>query len=297
MARILGIGNATLDIINTTDRYPREDSEQRAISQSIRRGGNTANTLVVLSQLGHQCSWAGTLADEPDAKRICSDFDQFQVDYSPAYHVSEGKVPTSYILSSQRNGSRTIVHVRDLPEYPSARFNELDLSDYDWLHFEGRNINEVRQMLDYVDAMHPDIPISLEIEKHRPGLKRLYDYPTLLIFSRAFVEHAGCREPGFFLESMRDQCEADHLVCAWGDQGAYAIDDEGISIHSPAHPVDKIAETLGAGDTFNAGLINALLSNEPLDIALYEACGLAAKKCATAGFNLDLNQDMRQVAT
>ena len=66
MARILGVGIATLDIINTVDGYPAEDSEVRAIHQRICRGGNATNTLVVLSQLGHRCAWAGVLADEPD---------------------------------------------------------------------------------------------------------------------------------------------------------------------------------------------------------------------------------------
>jgi len=134
MASILGVGNATLDVINSVDHYPVEDSERRAISQHICRGGNAANTLVVLSQLGHDCHWAGVLANEPDARRICADFDQYQIDWSPAYQVSTGKVPISYILSNRCNGSCAIVHVRDLPEYPAAHFFELELNGYDWLH-------------------------------------------------------------------------------------------------------------------------------------------------------------------
>jgi hypothetical protein len=51
MAKILGIGIAALDIINTVDGYPNEDAEVRAINQRVCRGGNATNTLVVLSQL------------------------------------------------------------------------------------------------------------------------------------------------------------------------------------------------------------------------------------------------------
>ena len=287
MARILGVGNATLDIINTVDHYPAEDSEQRAVSQRICRGGNTANTLVVLSQLGHDCHWAGVLTDEPDASHICADFDQYQVDWSPADQVSAGKVPTSYILSNRRNGSRTIVHVRDLPEYPAARFFELELKGYDWLHFEGRNVDQVKLMLDYVDAMHPDIPVSLEIEKQRDNIEQLFDYPSVLIFSRVFAEQNGFYDPTAFLKAMRKQCQADYLICAWGDQGAYASGEEGCSIRSPAHPVSCVVETLGAGDTFNAALINSLLKQETLDVALYQACNLAAAKCGMTGFHFD----------
>ena len=51
MAKLLGIGNATLDVIHLVDGYPRENDEVRARERYVRRGGNTANTLVVLSQL------------------------------------------------------------------------------------------------------------------------------------------------------------------------------------------------------------------------------------------------------
>lgn len=287
MARILGVGNATLDIVNSMASYPLEDSEQRAESQRICRGGNTANTLVVLSQLGHQCSWAGTLADEPDAKRICADFDSYEVDYSPAYHVEHGKVPTSYIINNQRNGSRTIIHVRDLPEYPAKRFCELDLNDYDWVHFEGRNVSEVKKMLDHVVTFYPNILISLEVEKQHEDIAQLFNDPDVLIFSRHYVNETSYFEATPFLADMRKLYQANHLVCAWGDQGAYAVDEEGNSIHSPAHPVASVVETLGAGDTFNAALINAFLREEVLDMALYQACELAAKKCGIEGFSLD----------
>ena len=73
MARILGTGNATLDIVLTVDGYPQENDEIRCIDRSIRRGGNAANTLVVLSQLGHACSWAGMLVDTAEGKFIRDD--------------------------------------------------------------------------------------------------------------------------------------------------------------------------------------------------------------------------------
>ena len=52
MARILGIGNATLDIIHTVDGYPRENDEIRCTGRTLSRGGNVANTLVVRMYAG-----------------------------------------------------------------------------------------------------------------------------------------------------------------------------------------------------------------------------------------------------
>jgi ketohexokinase len=43
MAKILAVGIATLDIINTVERYPLLDGETRALSQHKTRGGNATN--------------------------------------------------------------------------------------------------------------------------------------------------------------------------------------------------------------------------------------------------------------
>ena len=143
-SRILGVGNATVDIINEIDRYPEEAAEVRAISQQVRRGGNATNTLVVLSQLGHRCTWAGTLAREPDARVILTDLERHRINTAPVRTTERGKVPTSYVALSRATGSRTIIHHRDLPEYRPEDFMQLALDEYDWVHFEGRNLDAAR---------------------------------------------------------------------------------------------------------------------------------------------------------
>ena len=102
---------------------------------------------MVLSQLGHECHWAGTLADQPDGGLIRADLMHYGVNLDQVYTVAEGKVPTSYIIRSRDNGSRTIVHYRDLPEYPAAAFAAIDLNNFDWLHFEGRNVEQLVKMM------------------------------------------------------------------------------------------------------------------------------------------------------
>ncbi|MFO7557621.1 MAG: PfkB family carbohydrate kinase [Desulfobacterales bacterium] len=184
MARILAVGNATLDIINLVDNYPHEDQEVRALSQQRCRGGNATNSLVVLSQLGHDCSWAGTLASEPDAEAILADLQQHKIDLSAVHTVDHGKVPTSYVSLSRASGSRTIVHFRDLPEYDADYFTQIDLDQIDWVHFEGRNLVQVKQMLEHLRREHPGLPCSIEAEKPREGIEQLFPYADLLMFSR-----------------------------------------------------------------------------------------------------------------
>lgn len=285
MGRILAVGNATLDIINVVDDYPKEDQEVRASSQQFRRGGNACNTLAVLSQLGHQCSWAGTLADEPDAAMIRADLDEHHIDYSAVHTAAHGKVPTSYVSLSRLSGSRTIVHYRDLPEYQFEDFARIDLHTFDWIHFEGRNIEELKPMMERARAEQPNLPISLEVEKPRDGIEVLFELADLLLFSKEYALHHGHHNAEHFLMNIAAQKREVSASCTWGDKGAWAIDYAGRLFHAPAFPPPHVVDTLGAGDTFNAGMIDQQLRGHPVELAIIEASRLAGKKCGHYGLD------------
>jgi ketohexokinase len=285
MPNVLGIGIATLDIINTVDGYPQENSEIRALSQSIQRGGNTTNTLVVLSQLGHRCTWAGVLPQTRDADYIRADLAKYNIDCSVCHLEPSGTIPTSYIALNRKNGSRTIVHYRDLPELGFEDFKQIALNQFNWLHFEGRNVPETRKMLEYAKANAPSAKISLEVEKPRPDIESLFPYPDIILFSQAYAQHCGFYQPKAFLEAIARSTSEQELICTWGEQGAYALNQQRRFFTSPAFPPQEIVDTLAAGDTFNAGFIDAMLRNLDLPSAIEAACRLAGKKCAQMGLD------------
>lgn len=289
MARILGIGIATLDIINTTDGYPGEDDEVRAVNQTVRRGGNVANTLTVLSQLGHHCLWAGTLADDPDSTIIRDDMQRCGIDMTPSAVIAGGHAPTSYITLNRNNGSRTIVHYRQLPEFGfehfMAKVNQYALEDVDWLHLEGRNVPDTVKLLAFVRHHFPGLKLSLEIEKPREHIEQLYSHGEMLLFSRHFANAMQFRDAAEFLRAWRAKCSAPLLVCPWGAHGAYAIDDQGVLHYEPAVQISQVVDTIGAGDTFNAAMIHAALNHFSIHDSLHFANALAGKKCGQAGFD------------
>ena len=275
MSHILTVGIATLDIINLVDHYPAEDEEMRAVDQHIESGGNAANTASVLAQYGHKVDFAGTLAHEPDGYRIEQQLKAKHVTTGFCWHVKRGKAPTSYITLNQQTGSRTIVHYRDLPEYDYQHFHQIPLEEYDWFHFEARNVSEVRRMLVETQQRRVDQPISLEVEKEREEIDSLLPLADILLFSRVFVTARGFDKPTVFFDAMRSHIPEAILVCTWGDQGAWARDGNNRDYHAPAYPPPEIIDTLGAGDTFNAGLIHAMVSGQTLAEALVHACQLA----------------------
>lgn len=281
--RILGVGAATIDIVNLVESYPAEDSEVRAVEQRICRGGNAANTLVVLSQLGHVCSFCGVIADTPDSAHIVDDLGRFGVDMRYLLRRPGGSNPTSYVTLSRRTGSRSIVHYRRLPEYRPMDFVAVDLSRFDWVHFEGRDPEQLEPMLRRL-AASPGIGCSLEVEKARPGIEALFSYPRLLMFSRGYARSTGYGQATDLLLQMGDSLRPDaQATCAWGDRGAWGLDAAGLIHHAPARSPARLVDTLGAGDVFNAGVIHGLAAGRQMPQLLRDACRLAGKKCGVPG--------------
>ena len=284
MGKILVVGNVTLDLIHSVDHYPAEDEEVRASAQRRQRGGNAANTACVLAQHGHRVSFAGTLADDANGQYLGAELAREGVDLSYCQVIPASVCPLSCITHNQQSGSRTIVHYRDLPEYAATMFATIPLSEYDWFHFEGRNLEQTRLMLELLQRVRIDQPISIEFEKARPGIEQLFAYADVLLFSRAFAEARACTDAGQLFARV-PQLDSAILVCSWGELGAFARSPEGAVIHQAAQRVSQICDSVGAGDTFNAGVIHSLLSGQRLQMALAYANELAAKKLRQVGFD------------
>ncbi len=286
MSRFLLTGVATLDIINTVETYPPEDAEVRASASRIASGGNAANTALVLASLDHEAHLCAVLADDLFAAKLRERLEQRGVDVRHCPQKT-GATPVSYITSSAATGSRTIVHYRDLPELELSDFNHIPLDEYDWLHFEGRHVPVFAQMIRYARSCLRDQPISVEIEKPRRGMERLFPYADVLIFSRAFALAYQYNTAAELLAALRSMAPEATLVCTWGEEGAWALAPGyrrlNDCIHVPACDFGPVRDTVGAGDTFNAGLIRALAGGLSLESALSHANRLAGIKVSRIG--------------
>jgi ketohexokinase len=283
--RVLAVGGATLDIINSVAAYPKEDDELRASTQQQCRGGNATNTLVVLSQLGHRCSWAGTLGDDEASRIILRDLQHNGVDTQWSTLQPGGITPTSCIITSEATGSRTIVHYRDLPEYQVEAFEKIDLNRYDWIHFEGREVSAYEAMLRHARHSPHSAAISLEIEKPRPGIERLVPLADVVILAKAYASSRGYQCAQDLFDAVRSCSDTAMLFATWGEDGAWLQTADGVTLHEPACRPSQVVDTLGAGDVFNAGVIDGLLTDSDPALALRNGVRLAGEKCGHRGLD------------
>ena len=282
MSSILAVGIAVLDLIHEVAHFPAEDEEMRALARRTALGGNAANTLQVLAQLGHDCELAATLSGDAEGQTLLGMLHAAGIGARHVRIAEGGATPGSCILI--HGASRTIVHYRDLEEYGHADFASISLEGFDWLHFEGRNVEETAGMLAGLRPRGFRGRVSLELENPRPGIEALLPHADVAIASRAYVLARGHADATACLTALRRLAPTPWLVCPWGEAGAWALGPAGEALHAPAYPPPSVVDTIGAGDCFNAGLIHALAAGGQIPVALDFACRLAGAKVGRRGF-------------
>ncbi len=274
-----------MDQIFTLTRYPAEDEELRAESMTRQAGGNACNSAQILAQLGFKVELISSMAQDADAQWLLQHLTEHQISTRLCQHHPSASTPQSTIWLNQRNGSRTIVHYRELPELDLDHLQQLETSAYQWIHFEGRNVDSLLQYLPQLAAT--GVTISLEMEKNRPQLEALLPFVDTVIVSRDYLQQTGSSA-----EALIDRLQRNNpglsIVCTLGQAGSIASDSPGNIIKTEAESLSSVVDTRGAGDCFIAGLISQLVEDADFPSALSFANQLAANKIGQKGMNINV---------
>ncbi|XP_077459562.1 ketohexokinase isoform X1 [Stigmatopora argus] len=266
-----------------------EDFQKFRVDASLlRKRGGAAPTSIVISNHG-----TGSRTIVHANSFIADDFSRRSIDISAVAWQPTGLTPSACCVVCTSSASRTVLLAdTNIAEVTSEDFDAVDLSAFKWIHWEGRNADEQVKMMARVErhnqtvAPEQRIVVSVEIEKPREELYRLFPCADVVFASKDVARHLGFGTPADALRGLRPRLRPGAvLICAWAEQGADAADGDGTPLHSDAFPPERLLDTLGAGDTFNAAVIHRLAGGAPLREALTFGCKVAGAKCGFHGYD------------
>lgn len=297
-----------LSRVHSVPTFPQEDHKLRATSLERRRGGNVANSLEVLQQLQNDEAVELNLLcvlpskSAPGTHLVAGSFGPNVSLSHCVYRESHHEPASSFIIKSRQSDSRTIVNYNELPEMSVLELRQQTAAmlkgtdDRTWFHFEGRECETNTACIRWLREQHPNVLISVEAEKpNRPGLEAMAAEADVVFFSKAWAESIGHSDVAQFLQAQaRVYDKASLLCCTWGSAGAAAIrPSDGLLHQEPAYieAGRRVVDTIGAGDTFVAGVLHMLTSGGHVGVethlqrSLAFANKLAGRKVMQEGFD------------
>lgn len=280
MKKVVGLGACVLDTLISCDKYPTEDTKQKAEGVFLSGGGPVGNALVVMSKLGLKTEVVGAFGGDNAGEYLLTDFKKYGVCVENAVRVQAASSFTSYIVLSKEAKTRTCVFDRgSVPDDPkNVRFSAID--DAFVLHLDGNYLNSALAAAKY--AKEKGVKVSLDAGGLYTDIEKLLPYVDILIPSAEFaLGITGKTEIEEAMSALNKKYAPEILVVTDGANGGYYWKN------GQAVPYDsvkvKAVDTNGAGDTFHGAFIVAYCDGKPIAECCRYASAVAGYKCSQKG--------------
>jgi sugar/nucleoside kinase (ribokinase family) len=293
--RIVSIGDLVLDIIMPST-FPVRGGEHQNLPERRIEPGGSANFIIAARNLGIEVSAAGAVGDDVYGTQILAPLRARGVDVANVV-VSPGSTSTLVVTLTDRQSSEHVFlgSYGDGPEIPYPEGLDASIEQADALFLSGYTLVEKRivamtlRAVDY--AHHLGKPIYMDVG---PLWKMADEEHVKWVLKHVYLLLLTADEASLVTDETRyEQAYADLLlegptyaVVKTGAQGCMIVTRDWW-FQVPAFEVDRVVDTVGAGDTFDAafmaGLLNGLEMRECALLA--NAMGAASTMKIGAGTN------------
>lgn len=294
MKKVVGLGACVLDTLITCNKYPTEDTKQKAESIFLSGGGPVDNALVVISKLGIKAEVIGAFGGDNAGSYLLEDFKQCGVGVENATVLRDKTSFISYILLAEDKATRTCVFDRgSVPDDPSNLVLSA-IDDATVLHLDGNYLECAITAAKH--AKERGVKVSLDAGGLYAGIERLLPLVDILIPSAEFA--LGLTKEKDIPSAMQviyDKYSPEILVVTDGSKGGYYWKDNKV-LHYDSIKVEAI-DTNGAGDTFHGAFVTAYCEEKSIEDSCSFASAVAAYKCKHKGlrsyrFDSEVVKDM-----
>ncbi len=288
MAKVLGIGNALVDLLIEVDddkllselNLPKGSMQlvdnktkdviaekSKNLPKSMASGGSAANTIHGLARLGTEAAFIGTVGNDELGKFFNDDLLSSKI--KPLLIISENNTGLASTLIS-KDGERTFgTFLGAAIELSEDSLSENSFAGYDIFHIEGylvQNHKLVEQALKFAKANGMKVSIDLAsynvVEDNLDFLKDMIkNYVDIVFANEEEAKAFTGLEPEEALEQISNM--VDIAVVKVGKEGSFIKSgNEKLKIGV----IDTtVVDTTGAGDLYAAGFLHGIVNNKDFE--------------------------------
>lgn len=230
-------------------------------------GGSAANTAAGIASFGGRVRFVGSVGDDPAGRRYAADLEATGV--SCMLRAVDSGTPTGvcHVLVGS-GGKRSMgTHLGAAADVAPETVEGAGIEDAHLVYIEGYLLDAeaasaLARAMELAHAAGTPVALSLSdpfvVERHRERVRRLIEEGAVdVLFSN--------EEEARFLTGASDVEGAVEVlvrtgllsIVTHGPEGSIACSPAGV-VRAPAHPVEDVVDTTGAGDLFAAGVLYGL---------------------------------------
>eukprot|EP01041_Mallomonas_annulata_P007495 gene7495-15335_t len=284
---VLGMGVAGMDFMLRVEKYPKEDEKIRTTSYKTSGGGNVANTLTALSRLGIQASLFSIMGTDSTGDLIAQELEIDGVNTTMCVRTSCSPSALTHIIVDNESNSRTCLHTA-----MTIEISDIDVENL-WNDYNISLQNQQNHITNRISLIHLDsrqtkaaislarlgnkagIPVSIDVEKHRPHLHELIPLCDLIFTNKHF--------PSLYMDTLADKTScieamatllhkegnrARAIITTLGSSGSLVIhrmDDLLTDLRPVIDTTNTTNNTAYVEDQNIIQTLNTLLSQSPLN--------------------------------
>lgn len=278
---VVGVGQCSLDILGTLDRYPAVDSKAQLEETLIQGGGPVATALVTLARLGVTSAFVGRIGEDDFGRRIREGLTAEKVDSRYLLVDEKGSSQFSFIAVERDRGRRTIFcnpgSCQPLTgdDIPADLIRQSRLLHLDGSHPEGA-----------LTAAHlarkNGVTTVLDGGSWRTATEQLLPLVDHAVVSARFAAQMDPDRPLTEVLSLLMDYGCRSATVTDGENGSFTVDETGEVFHQPGFAVSAV-DTTGCGDVFHGGYLYGLLQGWSLRRTARFAAACAALKTRALG--------------
>ena len=308
--KILGIGNAIVDVIckvddsfisknnltKSTMKLFFDEKEFKNLLTNLKiektvSGGSVANSIVGISQLGHEVGFIGKVSDDNFGSKYEEGLKKENVKYF--YSKKKEELPTGTCLilvtpDSERTmctflGTAGKINENDVSSDAIKKSEIILLEGYLW--DEGEPKKAFDKAINVANKVAMSLSDQFCVDRHKPHFLDLVKNKLDITFANE-QEITSLIEAKNFSEVINFSKQLNKLIVVTrGEKGAVAVNGEEI-FECDIHKNLKIVDLTGAGDLFAAGFLHGYINKLSIKKCLEKGTEMSSKIIQQIGARL-----------